>query len=60
MSDMPEFILDREFDAPRELVWRAWTSPEILQRWFGAHGLAPKFCSVGMAPALRPSFTNSI
>ena len=35
MTDLPEFILDREFDAPRELVWRAWTDPEFLHRWYG-------------------------
>jgi len=35
MSELPEFILERIFDAPRELVWRAWTDPEILQRWYG-------------------------
>jgi len=35
MSDLPEFILDRVFNAPRELVWRAWTDPEILHRWYG-------------------------
>lgn len=35
MSDLPEFVLDRLFDAPRELVWRAWTDPELLARWYG-------------------------
>ena len=35
MSDLPEFILDREFDAPRALVWRAWTDPMLLHRWYG-------------------------
>ncbi len=35
MTDVPEYILDRIFDAPRELVWRAWTDPELLQRWYG-------------------------
>lgn len=35
MTDLPEFVLDREFDAPRELVWRAWTDPKYLQRWYG-------------------------
>lgn len=35
MSDLPAFILDREFNAPRELVWRAWTDPQFLQRWYG-------------------------
>ena len=35
MSDLPEYILDRVFDAPREMVWRAWTDPELLSRWYG-------------------------
>jgi len=35
MSDSPQYRLDRIFDAPREMVWRAWTNPEILQRWYG-------------------------
>ncbi len=35
MSDLPEFAMDRVFDAPRELVWRAWTDPELLHRWYG-------------------------
>ncbi|MCH7834472.1 MAG: SRPBCC domain-containing protein [Proteobacteria bacterium] len=35
MSDLPEYILARVFDAPREMVWRAWTDPEILHRWYG-------------------------
>jgi uncharacterized protein YndB with AHSA1/START domain len=35
MSKLPEFISDREFDARRNLVWRAWTDPELLARWYG-------------------------
>ena len=35
MSELPEYSLDRIFDAPREMVWRAWTDPELLQRWYG-------------------------
>lgn len=35
MSDLPEYVLDREFDAPRALVWRAWTDPELLHQWYG-------------------------
>jgi len=30
-----EIVLTRVFDAPRELVYRAWTDPEHIQRWFG-------------------------
>lgn len=35
MSDLPEFVIDRKFNAHRELVWRAWTDPNLLQRWYG-------------------------
>lgn len=28
-------VIERVFDAPREMVWRAWTEPEQLKRWFG-------------------------
>lgn len=35
MSDLPEYKLDRIFNAPREVVWRAWTDPKILHRWYG-------------------------
>ena len=30
-----EIIITRVFDAPRELVWKAWTDPEHFQRWWG-------------------------
>lgn len=35
MSDLPIFVLDREFKAPRDLVWKAWTDPAFLQHWYG-------------------------
>jgi len=31
-------VIMRIFDAPRELVFRAWTDPEHLVRWFGPRG----------------------
>jgi uncharacterized protein YndB with AHSA1/START domain len=30
--------MTRVFDAPRELVWRAWTEPEHFAEWFGEPG----------------------
>jgi uncharacterized protein YndB with AHSA1/START domain len=34
-----EILVTREFDAPRELVWRTWTTPELVKRWWsGGHG----------------------
>src|SRR5205807_5033670 len=33
-----EIVLTRVFDAPRRLVWDAFTKPELLKRWFGPRG----------------------
>jgi uncharacterized protein YndB with AHSA1/START domain len=30
--------LTRVFDAPRELVWQAWTDPKHMAQWFGPRG----------------------
>jgi uncharacterized protein YndB with AHSA1/START domain len=33
-----EIVLSREFDAPRELVWQAYTDPQHLPQWWGPDG----------------------
>ena len=33
-----ELILSRVFDAPRELVWDAWTDPKQVVQWWGPNG----------------------
>ena len=33
-----EIVMTRVFDAPRALVWKAMTQPELVKRWFGPHG----------------------
>jgi len=30
-----EILIEREFDAPARLVFRAWTTPELVRRWWG-------------------------
>jgi uncharacterized protein YndB with AHSA1/START domain len=30
-----EIVITRVFDAPRELVWKVWTQPEHITRWWG-------------------------
>lgn len=32
-----EIAMTRVFDAPRRLVWDAYTKPELLKRWLGVH-----------------------
>jgi uncharacterized protein YndB with AHSA1/START domain len=34
-----QITITRVFDAPRELVFRAWTDPDQVARWFGPAGL---------------------
>ncbi|HVA21009.1 MAG TPA: SRPBCC family protein [Candidatus Micrarchaeia archaeon] len=29
-----EVLITREFDAPKHLVYRAWTTPELIKRWW--------------------------
>jgi uncharacterized protein YndB with AHSA1/START domain len=29
-----QILITREFDAPRQLVYRAWTTPELIRRWW--------------------------
>ena len=31
-----QISISREFDAPRHLVYRAWTTPELVKRWWSA------------------------
>lgn len=42
--------LTRRFAAPVELVFRAWTDPEILSRWFGPKGFTVPDCALDARP----------
>ena len=37
-SDL-EILITREFDAPAELVFDAWTKPELVRRWWAGTGV---------------------
>ena len=43
-------VITREFDAPRSLVFKAWTDPEHMVHWFGPRG----FKSTVLKNDLRP------
>jgi uncharacterized protein YndB with AHSA1/START domain len=32
-----QILITREFDAPRHLVYRAWTTPELVKRWWSGN-----------------------
>jgi uncharacterized protein YndB with AHSA1/START domain len=41
-----EVVLTRVFDAPRRLVFDAFSKPELLKRWFGPRGWSLVVCEV--------------
>jgi uncharacterized protein YndB with AHSA1/START domain len=43
-----EVVLTRVFDAPRDLVWEAFTRPDLLKRWFGPRGWSLDICDLDM------------
>src|SRR5207248_2927062 len=43
-----EIVLTRVFDAPRHLVWDAFTRPELLKRWFGPRGWSLVVCELDL------------
>ena len=38
--------ITRIFDAPRKLVWKAWTDPEIVMQWWGPKGFTSPACKI--------------
>lgn len=43
-----EIVLTQVFDAPRHMVFDAFTKPELLKRWFGPHGWSLVVCEVDL------------
>jgi uncharacterized protein YndB with AHSA1/START domain len=44
MTDSKEFTISRTFNAPRDLVWKAWSDPASFGQWWG-----PKGCKIDVA-----------
>jgi uncharacterized protein YndB with AHSA1/START domain len=40
--------ITRIFDAPRELVWHAWTDPQHMMRWWGPKGFTSPACTIDL------------
>ncbi len=47
-DNMNEITITRVFDAPRELVWKAWTEPERVMRWWGPKGFTAPVCRIDL------------
>jgi uncharacterized protein YndB with AHSA1/START domain len=46
----PEFRTSRVFDAPKRLVYKAWTKAEYVARWFTPAPLTTPSCEVDLRP----------
>jgi uncharacterized protein YndB with AHSA1/START domain len=41
-----EFVISRVFDAPRELVFKMWTDPKHMAKWFGPRSFTNPTCEL--------------
>lgn len=48
MEENKQIVITRVFDASREAVWRAWITPELVQKWWGPEGFT--------APSIKIDF----
>ncbi|HUB15860.1 MAG TPA: SRPBCC domain-containing protein [Acetobacteraceae bacterium] len=46
----PELTVSRLIDAPRALVFKAWTQPEHAARWWGPRGFTVESCRLDARP----------
>jgi uncharacterized protein YndB with AHSA1/START domain len=49
-SEAPSLLVTRVFDAPRQLVFKAWTDPAHLARWWGPQGFTLPSCKADFRP----------
>ena len=45
-----ELVITRVLDAPRSLVFKAWTEPEHFVRWWGPNGFTTPYCKMDVRP----------
>jgi len=46
----PIVIMSHLFNAPRELVWAAFTDPKHVVKWYGGHGFENPSCEMDVRP----------
>ena len=53
-----EIVLSRDFAAPREMVFRAWTDPEQVGQWWGPQGFTTTTSEIDVRPGGRWIFVR--
>jgi uncharacterized protein YndB with AHSA1/START domain len=51
-----KIVTTRTFNAPREIVFSAWTNPELLKRWWGPKGFTNTFHEFDLRPGGKWKF----
>src|SRR6266436_3288178 len=46
VNETERMVVTRVFDAPRALVWEAWTNPKYVMQWWGPKGFTAPFCEM--------------
>src|ERR1700753_590554 len=46
VSEVERMVVTRVVDAPRELVWKAWTDPKYIKQWWGPKGFTVAACEM--------------
>lgn len=50
IDHVADLVITRIFDAPRERVFKAWTDPRQVARWWGPHGFTDLNCEMDVRP----------
>jgi uncharacterized protein YndB with AHSA1/START domain len=45
-----DVVFERVFDAPLDLVWKVYTDPERIARWWGTHGSTTEVVEMDLRP----------
>ncbi len=53
-----EILITREFDAPRELVFKAFTDPQLIPQWWGPRNLSTEVDKLDLRPGGQWRFIN--
>src|ERR1700730_7518573 len=51
-------VVERTFDALRELVWEAWTQPEHVALWWGFQGVKLPICEIDLEEGVSYRFVH--
>jgi uncharacterized protein YndB with AHSA1/START domain len=46
VNEIERMVVTRIFDAPRELVWKAWTESKYVMQWWGPKGFTAPVCKM--------------